>query len=115
MRKRLKQRKGRMSRSRRHTPISGICGTRESNKQFKVQEHRRERRAVKQRLQVEQEEMPHPKEYGNEWDSPRDGKMWFGDMIGHAVPGWVATVWYGYDIEECIKERQKEYRKLMRK
>ena len=105
-----------MSRSYRHTPITGWCASRCSNKGFKQQEHRRERRTVKQILTYDYEnDLPHPKAYGNEWDSPRDGKGWFGDMLTESLPGWIATVWYGYDIEEVIEERRESYKKLMRK
>lgn len=68
-----------MSRSYKKTPISGITGA-ISNKPFKKQEHRRERRAVNCMLHTGKEVMPHPKKYGNEWSSPRDGKSWFGDL-----------------------------------
>lgn len=66
-----------MSRSSRKTPIMGFCSSK-GQKRFKQQEHRRERRAVRVALHTGQEIMPHHKKYGNEWDSPRDGKYWFG-------------------------------------
>lgn len=68
-----------MSRSYRKTPIVGASCSR-SNKRFKQYEHRAERKKIKQLLALGIENLPHPKEYGNEWDSPRDGKNWFGDL-----------------------------------
>ncbi len=53
----------------------GITGGSSVQKKFKQQEHKRERKLVKQSL----ENPPHPKQFGNEWDSPRDGKLWFGN------------------------------------
>ena len=103
-----------MSRSRRKTPICSVCGGRVSNKQFKIHEHRKERRAVKQALHNEQQ-LPHPKQYGNEWSSPRDGKMWIGDMMQPWLPSWFFTLWYGYDYEEIMQSRKEEFRRLMRK
>lgn len=67
-----------MSRSRRKTPIMGITGNNSTQKKFKQKEHKRERKLVNQKdLLIE--ECPNPKEFGNEWASPRDGKAWFGN------------------------------------
>ena len=70
-----------MARSRRHVPISAVTCC-ESNKPFKKQEHGRERSKVKMMLHMGFEDyaLPHPKHYGNEWASPRDGKEYFGDL-----------------------------------
>jgi len=65
-----------MSRSRRKTPIRGNCG--DSDKPFKRVEHRRERRAVKVALAAS-EDPPHPKVFGNPWDSCKDGKYHMSD------------------------------------
>lgn len=56
----------------------GIAGTRKgAQKQFRKQEHRRHRKKVNDLLSIgEYELLPHPREYGNEWASPRDGKQW---------------------------------------
>lgn len=62
-----------MSRSRRKTPIVGMTTSR-SNKSYRVNEHRAERRKARVAVQVG-DEPPHPKEYGDEWNSPRDGKQ----------------------------------------
>lgn len=65
-----------MSRSYRKNPILGMT-TSSVQKQFKQSEHRAERRIVKICLTVEAyEQIPHPKEYGNEWSSPRDSKQY---------------------------------------
>jgi len=92
-----------MSRSRKKTPISG-WGCSRSNKKFKQQEHRRERRAVEVSLLVGEEEMPHPKRYGNEWASPRDGKMWFGDYK-HGRP----IYWSFWSNQEAIDALRQTY------
>jgi hypothetical protein len=62
-----------MSRSRRRTPIRGLCA--DSDKPFKRVERRRERRAVKVALAVA-DDLPHPKTFGNPWASCKDGKMY---------------------------------------
>lgn len=65
-----------MSRSIKKTPILSFCGTK-AQKKFKVSEHQAERTNVKIKLAVAQyDSLPHPKEYGNEWASPRDGKVY---------------------------------------
>lgn len=67
-----------MSRSYRHTPIMGIAGTK-SQKEFKKKEHRKERKTVNNKLVSGYWDLPDPREYGNEWASPRDGKIHFFD------------------------------------
>jgi len=67
-----------MSNSYRKTAIIGNCGGTVHQKQFKQKEHRKERHAVKQSI-IGNKEIPSPKQFGNEWDSPRDGKHWFKD------------------------------------
>lgn len=89
-----------MSRSRRKTPILGICGA-GSQAWFRSMSWGRERAEVRDILQkvlsipanqcdpalgynndVADDAhviMPHPWRYGDEWESPRDGKMWFGE------------------------------------
>lgn len=64
-----------MSRSRRKTPCRGHCG--DSDKEFKRQEHKRERLAVRRALHNGEDDMPHPKSFGNPWDAPKDGKWYF--------------------------------------
>lgn len=72
-----------MSKSFKKTPVQGICSSR-AQKHFKQSEHRAERSAVKIKLKMEDyDNLPHPKIYGNEWASPRDGKMWFGNLSDH--------------------------------
>lgn len=68
-----------MSRSRKKTPIVGHTKA-ESDKPFKVKEHRRERRVVKQDLtsagDYDNMVLPDKEQYGNDWNSPKDGKCW---------------------------------------
>lgn len=64
-----------MSRSHRHTPIFGnTC--KDSERQFKAAEHRRERRVVKATLD-EDGNCPAPKEFGSPWAGPKDGKHYW--------------------------------------
>ena len=68
-----------MSRSRKKTPIVGHTKA-ESDKPFKVKEHRRERRVVKQDLtsadDYDNMVLPDKEQHGNDWESPKDGKKW---------------------------------------
>lgn len=63
-----------MARSRRKLPIAGVAAF--SDKQFKVFAHRQERRAVKVALD-RADELPSPKLFGDPWDGPKDGKIWW--------------------------------------
>ena len=67
-----------MSRSRKKKPITGITLA-ESDKEFKRQEHQRERSRVRDALKTDKEVLPHPKEFGDPWDSPKDGKITWTD------------------------------------
>lgn len=75
-----------MSKSKRKTPIGGMacCGS-DAQKKFRSQENRAQRRFVRVCLQIDPLEGQkllthyHPKQYGNEWASPRDGKQYWGD------------------------------------
>ncbi len=64
-----------MSRSVKKHPGGGCCNSK-TQKHYQSTEHRAKRREVKIRLLLEQQ-MPHEKEYGNEWSSPRDGKQYW--------------------------------------
>lgn len=78
-----------MSRSYKKNPAGGIassCG----QKHFKQSEHRAERKKVNQLLKKGKELLPHPKEYGNEWASPRDGKQWWNKPLGTRIKEWLA-------------------------
>lgn len=48
--------------------------TAETEKQFKQQEHQRERSRVRDALKTDKEVLPHPKQFGDPWDGPKDGK-----------------------------------------
>lgn len=96
-----------MSRSKKKTPITGITYSK-SNKRFKQNEHRRERRAVNILLHTGKEIMPPLKKYGNEWASPRDGKTYFGDMkCGIRTYSSYVT----YELLEKDREQNIEYYK----
>jgi hypothetical protein len=66
-----------MSRSRRKTPIIGMT-TAISDKPFKVDEHRRERRSARavlaSGLDADDRRM-HAQKYGDPWKAPKDGKQ----------------------------------------
>jgi hypothetical protein len=67
-----------MSRSHRHTAVIGMTCAR-SDKPFKVDEHRRERRTVRTLLAAgfcDADRRLHAKRYGNICFSPKDGKQW---------------------------------------
>ena len=64
-----------MTRSKRRKSISGIT-TAESDKEAKKKANRQARRAVKM-TDLEQEDPPHEKEFGNPWLAPKDGKFFF--------------------------------------
>ena len=64
-----------MSRSYRKTPIRGIT-TKNSDKSFKTAEHKRVRRAVNA-CDLNANEPPAEKAFGNPWAPPKDGKHWF--------------------------------------
>lgn len=49
--------------------------TAETEKKFKQQEHSRERAAVRDALRTDKEVLPHPKEFGDPWDGPKDGRQ----------------------------------------
>ncbi len=63
-----------MSRSFRKTPILPIA-TGASDKAYKAQEHRRERRAVKIALWQDRL-LPDPLAFGDPWSSAKDGKRY---------------------------------------
>lgn len=64
-----------MGNSRRKTPMCGMT-TAETDKPFKMNENRRQRRAVKVALMTGAD-VPSPKAYGNPWSSQKDGKQRF--------------------------------------
>lgn len=65
-----------MSRSFKHHPGGGVASSR-GQKLYRSQENKAHRRQVRKRIQQLNFDMPHPKEYGNEWSSPRDGKCYW--------------------------------------
>lgn len=63
-----------MSRSQKKTPVGGVTGA-ETDKPFKLREHRRERRTVRFALKSDVD-VPAPKEFGNPLSSEKDGKVY---------------------------------------
>lgn len=66
-----------MSRSRKSRPGGGIAVA-DSDKPFKVAEHRRERRVAAASLRAGKEDCP-VDDYGNPYRSPKDGKQYWLD------------------------------------
>ncbi len=68
-----------MSRSKKKNPGGGITAGM-GQAVFRKNENRAKRRMVNARLNTKQyDKLPHEKEYGNEWASPRDGKQYWVD------------------------------------
>lgn len=68
-----------MSRSKKKSPCGSNCSS-VGQALFRKSENRAKRRKVKTSLiKGDYETLPHEKEYGNEWASPRDGKQWWSD------------------------------------
>ena len=79
-----------MSRSKKKSPVLAMTCA-ESEKDWKKENHRRFRRKTKTALQTG-EEPPEIKEVTEIWDSPKDGKRWW----GNSKP---LTDWNGNPIE----------------
>lgn len=77
-----------MSRSVKKMPILGMSAG--SQKRFRQQEHQRERTLVRSLLnKSEYVNLPSPKQFGDEWVSPRDGKMWCGRCSLQELKKWM--------------------------
>jgi hypothetical protein len=110
-----------MTRSRYHTPIQGVCGYK-SCKAWRSGENRRYRAYVNNLMRHEQYDsiQGYCGKFGNEWDSPRDGKMYFGHMKNRPC----GTVVYFISVYFTCREKNwgidhynchKYYLELMRK
>ena len=68
-----------MSRSYKRNAITGHTMA-ESDKPYKIQEHKRERARVRTALNscddFDELSLPDPKEFGNEYNAPKDGKQY---------------------------------------
>ena len=73
--------RAKMSKSHRHTPVTGMTAA-ETDAPYKAREHRRARRAEKQAIAAGLEP-PAPRAFGDPWRSEKDGKQWF-DLRRHA-------------------------------
>lgn len=106
-----------MSNSYWHTPIKAVAGQ-NCSKEWRSKQNRRYRHHCKQKVRTGQYELPNYNGYfGNEWDSPRDGKYWIGDIRHRECP-------FYYDMYACHTLRCSEkyghfcykyYNELMRK
>lgn len=111
-----------MSRSRKHTPVISWCGTR-SCKAWRTQENGRYRAYAKNLVAHERYDdiQDFKGRFGNEWDSPRDGKYWY--TAGKGKPcgtdtvysSWISGVFTptckGNDHWRCHKAYLKQMRK----
>lgn len=67
-----------MSRSRKKNPGGGIAIA-ASDKLYKKQEHRRERRTIRECLLSDKIDHIHRKGFGSPYNSPKDGKQYWAD------------------------------------
>lgn len=98
-----------MSRSIKKTPIFGIA-TPVSDKPFKQSEHRRERRAARIALRLEKE-LQSRFEYGNPWNTPKDGKRWWVPENKSAFMIWDKNLQKHIVRPEHIESFKKDMRK----
>ena len=106
-----------MSRSRWKTPIVPWCH-RSSCKGWRTQENRRYRAYVRDHIAHERYDsiQGYCGRFGNEWDSPRDGKGWIGEMKYRKCPYYRYLYngqWHG--CETNIHFCSKYYWEMMRK
>ena len=71
-----------MTRSRKKTPIVSVTAA-ESEKDDKLLAHRRERKRVRDVLQVEADPdvLPHSHDVSDPWVMAKDGKVYVGDSL----------------------------------
>lgn len=76
-----------MSRSYWHTPIKAHAGQ-NCSKGWRTDQNRKYRAYVRNLMSHEQYDDIEPfcNRFGNEWDSPRDGKSWCGDIKYRECP-----------------------------
>lgn len=113
-----------MSRSYYHTPRMGITGRR-SCKKWRQQENQRYRKYVKGLLIKEKYDdiVAYKGKWGNEWDSPRDGKFYFGHYKNvpciPVLPHEITFYWSGRPVRCSVEKNyhwcHKEYKRMMRK
>ena len=102
-----------MTRSYWHTPIKAFAGQ-NSSKQWRSAQNRRYRSYCKNLMRHNNYELPdYCNMFGNEWDSPRDGKGWVGDYKYYKCP-YICNNGFVY----CTKDSHhcyKYYNEMMRK
>lgn len=112
-----------MSRSYWKTPIMGITGH-PRMKWWRSQEHRRYRAYVRDMIKHERYDdiQDFKGRFGNEWDSPRDGLSYFGDMKNMPCSVWFYYTAGGREIKMGCESSyrghihcHKYYLELMRK
>lgn len=101
-----------MSRSYYHTPIMGVTG-RPSCKSWRTQQNRRYRAYWKNLMRHGKYDdiQDYKGKFGNEWDSPRDGRTYFGEMkyrecIEEEYDAWIWTYDGNY---KCVPNRNLHF------
>ena len=86
-----------MSRSYRKTPRTGWCCCR-SDKPYKRIYHRRYRSAVRTALRSGRA-IPHYREYSDPWWWGKDGKQYFGHMLGDHRERWDGFTYHDIAVD----------------
>lgn len=72
-----------MSRSRKHTPVTGFTGS-ASEKEAKRAYNRALRRGNRVRVESgEEDDFLHVRDVSDPWTMPKDGKTWVNPDLGH--------------------------------
>jgi len=111
-----------MSRSHKHTPICGIAQC-HSRKKWLTAQNQRYRTYVRDQIRHENYDdiQGFCGRFANEWDSPRDGKQYFGHMKHQPCYDNHIEKVHGFEIlYNCTKHKheyscQGYYKKLLRK
>jgi len=105
-----------MSRSYWHTPIKAHAGQ-NCSKGWRSAQNRKYRAYTRNLMAHERYDDIDPfcNKFGNEWDSPRDGKSWCGDIKYRKCP-YASYLWsVGIYCETGNHHCYKYYNELMRK
>lgn len=104
-----------MSRSYWHTPIKANAGQ-NCSKEWRSKQNRKYRAYCKNRMRHEEYELPsYTCSFGNEWDSPRDGRNWCGESKYKQCPVLERIFGYWRGCDKRGHRCYKYYKELMRK
>ena len=77
-----------MSRSMKHTPVTGMTCA-DSDKWWKTNSNRRFRHKTKLALKADKDPPENPDEVSDVWDAPKDGHHWWGwEAYREGVESW---------------------------